>query len=1270
MTIPQQPQVEFPQLDSGLAILTFLPSDDLIACMNKEMAFMSAVFSPCYPSTNNQLRSSSNLRNQATVQDGRVTVLQVQGRQGVICSTGASRSKPTCNTKNNRISQSSSSNKINKVEDQSRSVRSRKNKKNHVVKTECNAHVMQSMLNANSKSACAICNEYLFDANHDKYALEYVHDVNVMSKSKPVKRKNKKQIWKPTGKVYIEIGYKWKPTGRTFTIVRNKFPLTRFTSTKVVPLKEIIIKSVSTPTPGIKVLQIVMWYLDSERSKHMTGNRSQLTNFINKFLGTVKFGNDQIVKIMGYGDYQIRNITISRVYYVEGLRHNLFFIGKFCDSNLEVAFHKYTCFVYSLEGVDLLMGSQGTNLYTLFIGDMKKSFPICLLLKASKTKSWLWHRCLSHLNFGTINQLAQQGKLKAKVDVGIFIGYALVKKAYRIYNKCTKQIMETIHVDFDELTAMASEQSSPGPALHEMTFGTLSSGLTVFLNAILREEVYVNQPDEFVDLENPNYVYKLKKTFYGLKQAPRAWYDLLSSFLLSHKFSKGTVDPTLFIRREGKDILLAKPIENHLHTVKRIFRYLRGTINMGLWYSKDSYIALTDFADVDHAACQDTKRSTSGNLAFQINNKQLKKGRHEIMPYSRLKFVRVGEDFKEYGLPIPKTMLTEGIKQSESYQMFIKYSTGLISPKKSRGKGSQGKKIADAREVAIEVSEESNSKHARKRTGNRRVIKKKVTISADDNIIPDPNIAVELGKSMSLTEAADEEAARQKLKGVLTLTPEEKLVADTMQALKESKKTSRRQLRTGGSSEGTGVSPGVPNESIAILVASSEGTSTKTGVPDEEKTDDEETGDEHVHSEEHVQDDDEETDDEFIHGDEQVNDDEDEETTNAEVEESRNDDEEIIDAAKADAEKTEKVKDDTKKAKFPPSSSNLSVYLGFGDQFLKISSNTSLIGTIKDTTDADINSLLDVKIQQEIPYIQSPSALNVPVLMISKPLVLTPMPKTPLLVHATTLLPYPSVSTIPPVLHQTTTPILTPPITTKSLSVTMILDPLHQVDYKEMIEESVQANIINEVKNKLPKFLPNVVSNFATLVIQSAVKNVLDNIPLLKVLRKKDRNEEDPSTGPNKGKKTNRSRTKESKSSNKSSISKESSKGKYPVKTSKSSKFVTAEELVKEQVFEMASDDMEQTVNDAVNDVDQPHDNSTQANDKAPKKDCIELEYNMEEYFKALIDKLDWNNLEEDHCPFDLTKPLPLKGRPSRLTVVVECFFNNDLGFLKSLNPD
>nr|GFB86605.1 integrase, catalytic region, zinc finger, CCHC-type, peptidase aspartic, catalytic [Tanacetum cinerariifolium] len=145
----------------------------------------------------------------------------------------------------------------------------------------------------------------------------------------------------------------------------------------------------------------------------MTGDRSQLVNFVQKFLGTVKFGNDHVAKIMGYGDYQIGNVTISRVYYVEGLGHNLFSVGQFCDSDLEVAFRQRTCFIRNLDGVDMLTGSQGNNLYTLSIQDMMASSPICLLSKASKTKSWLWHRRLSHLNFGAINHLARQGLVRA-----------------------------------------------------------------------------------------------------------------------------------------------------------------------------------------------------------------------------------------------------------------------------------------------------------------------------------------------------------------------------------------------------------------------------------------------------------------------------------------------------------------------------------------------------------------------------------------------------------------------------------------------------------------------------------------------------------------------------------------------------------------------------------------------------------------------------------------------------------------------------------------
>ncbi|GJW77360.1 retrovirus-related pol polyprotein from transposon TNT 1-94 [Tanacetum coccineum] len=346
---------------------------------------------------------------------------------------------------------------------------------NSAVEPKGNANVKHSKLNANSEPLCVKCNGCMLFDNHDLCVLDFINDVNAHTKSKSVKKSSKR-----------------------------------------------------------KVIQIVLWYLDSGCSKHMIGDRSQLTNFVNKFLGTVKFGNDHVPKILEYGNYQIGNITISRVYYVEGLGHNLFSVGQFCDSNFEVAFRQHTCFIHNLEGVDLLIGSRGNTLYTPSLGDMMTSSSICLLSKASKTKSWLWHRCLSYLNFSAINHLARHGlvreavstacytqnrsiirlrhdktpygilhdklpdlsffhvfgalcyltndsenlgKLQLKADIGIFIGYAPTKKAFRIYNQCTRQIIETTHVDFDELTAMASEHSSSRPALHEMTPATISSGL-------------------------------------------------------------------------------------------------------------------------------------------------------------------------------------------------------------------------------------------------------------------------------------------------------------------------------------------------------------------------------------------------------------------------------------------------------------------------------------------------------------------------------------------------------------------------------------------------------------------------------------------------------------------------------------------------------------------------------------------------------------------------------------------------------------------------
>nr|GEW28461.1 hypothetical protein [Tanacetum cinerariifolium] len=128
------------------------------------------------------------------------------------------------------------------------------------------------------------------------------------------------------------------------------------------------------------VVQICLWYVDSGFSKHMTGNIKLLINFVWKFLGTIRFRNDHIAAILGYGDLKW------------GILQSPW---------------KNTCFIKDLDGVDLLKGNRSTNLYTINLYDMASASPLCLMARATPTKSWLWHQQLSHLNFDTINDLAK-----------------------------------------------------------------------------------------------------------------------------------------------------------------------------------------------------------------------------------------------------------------------------------------------------------------------------------------------------------------------------------------------------------------------------------------------------------------------------------------------------------------------------------------------------------------------------------------------------------------------------------------------------------------------------------------------------------------------------------------------------------------------------------------------------------------------------------------------------------------------------------------------
>ncbi|GKA86025.1 hypothetical protein Tco_0807736 [Tanacetum coccineum] len=220
------------------------------------------------------------------------------------------------------------------VEDHHRNFKFSNNKTSVTV---CNDSLNAKTSNVNF--VCVTCGKCVLNDNHDLCVLHYINGVNSRTRQPmavPISTRE------PKHNVNQSVATSSKKTVATDSTVKKSRNITR-------KLYE-------------QLVEIILFIVDSGCSKHMTGNLKLLTNFVEKFLGTVKFGNDQIAPILGYGDLVQGTITIKRVYYVEGLNHNLFSVGQFCDADLEVAFRKSTCYIRDLKGNDLLTGSRGTKL--------------------------------------------------------------------------------------------------------------------------------------------------------------------------------------------------------------------------------------------------------------------------------------------------------------------------------------------------------------------------------------------------------------------------------------------------------------------------------------------------------------------------------------------------------------------------------------------------------------------------------------------------------------------------------------------------------------------------------------------------------------------------------------------------------------------------------------------------------------------------------------------------------------------------------------------
>ncbi|GJV84039.1 retrovirus-related pol polyprotein from transposon TNT 1-94 [Tanacetum coccineum] len=321
---------------------------------------------------------------------------------GVNHTTSVSRPQLKCYQVKDKVVPNNSQVKFKKKEVEDHHRISSISKKTKSV-TACNDSSKSRTLNVNA--VCAECGKCVFNSNHDACVSRYLNDVNARTKkpkvvpisaSKP-KRKANKSVATPHKKtvasdttiqksksyhkeLYENTNQEWKwwiakrcPSGYKWT----QKPL----RTKKIWMPKIRKEDVSTsisPTIDIvsritNIVQLILFIVDSGCTKHMTGNLKLLCNFVEKFLGTVRFRNDQFAPILGYGDLIQGNVTIKWVYYVEGLNHNLFSVGQFCDADLEVAFRKSTCFVRDLQGNDLLT--------------------------ASPNQAWVMHRRLSHLYF-------------------------------------------------------------------------------------------------------------------------------------------------------------------------------------------------------------------------------------------------------------------------------------------------------------------------------------------------------------------------------------------------------------------------------------------------------------------------------------------------------------------------------------------------------------------------------------------------------------------------------------------------------------------------------------------------------------------------------------------------------------------------------------------------------------------------------------------------------------------------------------------------------
>nr|GEV08642.1 retrovirus-related Pol polyprotein from transposon TNT 1-94 [Tanacetum cinerariifolium] len=458
--------------------------------------------------------------------------------------------------------------------------------------------VSHSKLNANSELICVKCNGCMLFDNHDLCVPNVINDVNARPKSKVVKKNSKRKVWKPTGKVFTKTGFTWRPTGQIFTIVGNECPLTRITTTTVVPYRKPIALETYTTKPVITlVVQIVLWYLDSGYFKHMTEDRSQLTNFINKFLAPEVIA--PIAKLVApeptaSTDSPSSTTMDQDVPSTSNSQTILKTQTPVISTNVEEDNHDLD--VAHINN-DTFVGIEESPKTPTFRDDPLHEY----LHEDSTSQGSSSNIRQTHTPFELLGRWTKDHPIaniyKVKTDE---FGRVLKNKARLVTQGFRQEKGINFKESFSSVARIETIRIFIANVAHKNMTIFQMDVKTAFLNGKLKEEVYVSKPEGFVDQENPSHVSKLKKALYGLKQAPRVCDSIDTPLVEKSNLDKDLqgkpADATLYRGMIGSLMYLissrpdltyvvclcaryqAKPIEKHLNTVKRVFRYLNETI--------------------------------------------------------------------------------------------------------------------------------------------------------------------------------------------------------------------------------------------------------------------------------------------------------------------------------------------------------------------------------------------------------------------------------------------------------------------------------------------------------------------------------------------------------------------------------------------------------------------------------------------------------------------------------------------------------------------